>query len=195
MKSSFIKYYICIAFTICLSHCYGQIEESGLTQDSTLLDDQLYYADSSKKNENGFFSMFEGEPGKAALYSALIPGGGQIYNKKWLKAPIVWGLEGTAIGMIAYYGSLHKDVDLGYKGMVRGEITSYRGYTDPAGLKQLRDKLKKFRDYSIIGLAAAHVLGIADAFVDRHLMEFDVDEDISFEFGPTQHGVGFSFVF
>lgn len=195
MKFSFIRYYLLLVFTFSLGHSYGQIEETGLTQDSTLLDEELYFAESTHKNEDGFFSMFEGEPGRAALYSAILPGAGQIYNKKWLKAPIVWGIEGTAIGMMIYFNNQHKEIDLAYKGLVRGEITNYNGYTDSAGLKQFRDRLKQYRDYSIIGLAVARLLGIADAFVDRHLMEFDVNEDISIELGPTNHGVGFTFAF
>jgi len=173
----------------------AQNEGSGLTQDSTLLDNEQYFADSTVKNEQGFFSMFEGEPGRAALYSAIIPGGGQVYNKRWLKVPIVLGLEGTAIGFIVFYNRLHSEVDLAYKGLVRGEIEQFNGIRDPAGLKRTRDTLKKNRDYSIIALSLAHVLNITDAFVDRHLTEFDVDEDISFYFGPTEHGVGLAFTF
>ena len=195
MKVSWIKYYFLVAFCFLLCESNAQIEETGLTQDSTLLDDELYFADSTVKNENGFFSMFEGEPGRAALYSAIIPGAGQVYNKRWLKVPIVLGLEGTAIGFISFYSKQHAEVSLGYKGLVRGEISSYRGITDPTGLKNIRDKLKKYRDYSIIALTVAHVLNITDAFVDRHLMEFDVDEDISFNFGATQQGLGLSIAF
>lgn len=174
---------------------YGQIEDSGLTQDSTLLEDDIYFAESGKKNEDGFFSMFEGKPGRAALYSAIIPGAGQLYNRKWIKAPIVWGLEGTAIGFISYYSKQFKCLDKEYKGLVRGEITIAKGYTNAAGLKEVRDKARQYRDYAVIGLAVAHVLNIADAFVDRHLMEFDVDEDISLQFGPTQHGIGLTMAF
>jgi len=189
MSISWIKYYLLLAFSFNLAKTHAQIEP-GLTQDSTLLDSEEYFADSTLKNEKGFFTMFEGQPGKAALYSTIIPGAGQIYNKRWLKAPVVWGLEGTAIGFIVYFNRLHSEFDLAYKGWVRCELKQFRGYTDPAGIKRQRDTFKKNRDYSIIALTVAHVLNIADAFVDRHLMEFDVDEDISFHIGGTSHGVG-----
>jgi hypothetical protein len=44
-------------------------------------------------NKGGFFSIFKGKPGKAALYSLIIPGGGQIYNKKWWKVPLALGID------------------------------------------------------------------------------------------------------
>lgn len=195
MKYLSIKSYLVFIIVCCYGLLIGQNEQSGLTQDSTLLEDDIYFAEPGKKNEDGFFSMFEGNPGRAALYSAIIPGAGQIYNKKWLKAPIVWGLEGTAIVLIGYYGDLYRCYDLSYKGLKRGEITQAKGYTDANALEVERDKFKKYRDYAIIGLAAAHVLNIADAFVDRHLIEFDVDEDISLKLGPAQHGIGITMSF
>ncbi len=197
MKIKHVKYYFLFVFSLSISAAYSQIEETGLSQDSTLIGSNIEYADNVPRNENGFFSMFEGNPGRAALYSAIIPGGGQVYNKKWIKVPIVLGLEGTAIGFIVFFNDFHKTLDLGFKGLVRGEIDQFGGYTpaNVAGLKQRRDTIKQYRDYSIIALAVAHVLNIADAFVDRHLMEFDVDEDISFHLGPTTHGVGLSMSF
>jgi len=160
-----------------------------LSQDSTLLDDTKYTAKKSEKKE-GFLSMFEGNPGKAALYSAILPGAGQVYNKKWLKAPIVWGLEGTAIGIIIFYSQTHNLYHTKYQGMARGEISSWNGFDNATALKSARDTLRKRRDYSYLALGIVHVLNIADAFVDRHLIEFDVSEDLSFQFGPAAHGLG-----
>ena len=200
MKSSWFKYILLVVFSLSFSSYYAQIEGSGLSQDSTLIDDEIYFADSTKKSENGFLSMFEGDPGRAALYSLVLPGAGQIYNKKWIKAPIVWGLEAGAIVCIVIFNDYYQQFALGYQGMVRDglDFPNPLGngiYTDAAGVKRQRDNFKKYRDYSIIGLSAAHLLGVIDAFVDRHLMEFDVDEDISFDLGPTNHGVGLTFTF
>jgi len=195
MKYFIIKYIFILSLLCSFYASHGQAEIDGLTQDSTLLEEDIFFAESGKKNKEGFFSMFEGNPGRAALYSAIIPGAGQIYNKKWLKAPVVWGLEGTAIVMIGYYGRRYRCFDLGYKGILRGEISESKGFTDANAIKVERDKVKKYRDYAIIGLAVSHVLNIADAFVDRHLIEFDVDEDISFQLGPAQHGIGITMTF
>ena len=193
----FVVSYIIIVISLFVfsNAVYGQVYDDGLNQDSTLLEEDIYFAEPGVKNEEGFFAMFEGDPGRAALYSAIIPGAGQIYNKKWLKAPVVWGLEGTAIVLIGYFNREYKCYDLAFKGLVRGEITSAKGFTDAAGVQQIRNDLKRNRDYSIIGLTVIHVLNIADAFVDRHLIEFDVDEDISINFGPTPHGIGLTMAF
>ena len=54
-------------------------------------------SDSTTIVDNSFFDIFTGNPGKAAFYGLIIPGGGQIYNKKWWKLPLVYGLEGYLI--------------------------------------------------------------------------------------------------
>src|SRR5690606_10353363 len=48
-------------------------------------------------------------PMRASLYSAILPGMGQIYNKKWWKAPLVWGVLGTGTGFIIYYNNQYKE--------------------------------------------------------------------------------------
>ncbi len=171
-----------------------EVREIELTQDSTLIDEEQYPAISGKDKE-GFFSMFEGNPGKAALYSALIPGGGQIYNKKYWKAPIVWGAHTIAILVIIDNHQSYLDFDNGYKGVLRGELDSYRGLTNAQSIRGYRDRFKQTRDYASLAIGIIHVLSIADAFVDRHLIEFDVDEDISLRLTPVGNGVSLAMRF
>jgi len=107
----------------------------------------------STSESNNVGSIFYGQPGKAALYSAIIPGGGQIYNKRYWKAPIIWGLEGYAIYHLT---------------------------------KSISKSARSQKDLAWILFSAAHLLNVVEAFVDRHLINFDVSEDLSFHNRPSQ---------
>lgn len=166
--------------------------ESNLTQDSIKVGD-TEFEPVSTKDKGGYFDMFEGTPGKAALFSAIVPGLGQIYNRRYWKPPIIWAVEGGLGYSIYYYHDLSKQYDIGYKAVLRNEATSFAGHSNPQSLKSIRDRFRKFRDYSIIGLAVAHVINIADAFVDRHLIEFDIDDDLSI--GLPKYGAGIALIY
>jgi len=75
-------------------------EGSTAVQDSTLAIDEELLKESIKEDSIvGFFSLFKGEPGRAALYSLVIPGGGQFYNRRWWKVPLAIGADVTAVSI------------------------------------------------------------------------------------------------
>ena len=139
---------------------------------------------------NAFFEIFYGKPGKAALYGLIVPGGGQIYNKKWWKLPFVYAIEGLSIYWIvtstqqnngfqeAYYNSLNN---------LEGR-KDFRGVTDINILLTNRNKWRKNKEYSWIIFLGAHLITIFESFIDRHLMEFDVSDDLTF--APMQSVIG-----
>ncbi len=123
-------------------------------------------------------------PGKAALYSAVLPGLGQIYNRKYWKLPIVYAGFGTLVYFIdrnnRYYtdlkrGLIDPDYDLIYYDF---ELT-----TDQ--LERGKDLYKRWRDLSIILTVGFYALQIIDATVDAYLFDWDVGEDISFQVEPS----------
>jgi len=124
------------------------------------------------------------DPRKAVVYSAILPGLGQIYNKKIWKAPIVYAGFGTFIYFIdrnqRYYFDLKsKLLDPDY------ELKYFDGvYTDDQ-LKLGMDTYKRWRDLSIIGTFGFYVLQILDATVDAYLFDWDVDENISLKIEPA----------
>ena len=123
-------------------------------------------------NKGGFFSIFKGKPGKAELYSLIIPGGGQVYNKKWWKVPLAIGLDAGATGWLIYTRqSFNRSQEEYLKAVTDGGSTSR--------LKQKRDFYRKQSEYAWIYLIAAHIITVADAFVDRHMMTFDVSDDLT----------------
>lgn len=122
-------------------------------------------------------------PSKAAFYSAIIPGLGQVYIGKSWKVPMVY----AAIGASLYYYDLNnKEMDkyrTAYKRRKNGFFDDEFLETDiPITTEQLllgMDFHKNYRDISMILAAAAYMLNILDANVSAHLLQFNVNDDLS----------------
>jgi hypothetical protein len=132
-------------------------------------------------------------PKKAAYLSAILPGLGQAYNKKWWKIPIVWAAIGTSTGFIVYNQHKYKIFKHAYINYINGVTDEYTGYGS-ANLFDIQDTYHNWRDISIIVTAGFYVLNILDAVVDAHFFRFDISEDLSLEFTPNLNFVkpGFS---
>ena len=120
-------------------------------------------------------------PSKAAFYSAIFPGLGQMYNKKYWKAPIVWGA--LAIPMYYYqinnsdYGRLRKN-GLQDEFTING-VETISTQTLETAQKQLREN----RDLSLLSGVIIYILQIVEASVNAHLMQFNTDDNLTFR--PT----------
>ncbi|MDE5889592.1 MAG: hypothetical protein K2H10_01100, partial [Bacteroidales bacterium] len=122
-------------------------------------------------------------PGRATVYSIILPGLGQAYNGEYWKIPIYWG------GMIASAHFLYTN-DVNYKRFKRihNEATSGAEYTGPVSgetAKYYRDVYRRYRDYSIVALAAVYLLQVIDANVFAYMHDFEVSEDISLKIEPA----------
>lgn len=124
-------------------------------------------------------------PKKAALF-AIIPGGGQIYNKRWWKLPFVYGAFGGLIYSIDYnqgrYRRLRDALDLKRMDMEH-EFTG-TGIDNEQTLRSLRDQFDKNTQLSYIGLVFVYLLQSMEAYVDAHLKNFDVSDDLSLKLKP-----------
>lgn len=123
-------------------------------------------------------------PSKAAFYSAIFPGGGQIYNKKYWKAPIVWAAMGTS----AYYYINNSNEYDRYRTAFRlrkqglkDEFTDVDGNTliSTPGLENAQKVLRKNRDLSLLTGILLYVLQIVEASVNAHLLQFDTTDNLS----------------
>ncbi len=127
------------------------------------------------------------DPAKAALFSAIIPGSGQIYNKKYWKVPIVYaGLAGLGV-WVGHNAIQLNGYTEAYRLQVDGDTTttgSFNGYFTEKQINIKRKEFKKNLDISAIALGVWYILNIIDATVDAHLMGFDVNDDISISFKP-----------
>jgi hypothetical protein len=127
-------------------------------------------------------------PQKAALYSTLLPGWGQIYNKKYWKAPVAWALIGTPIGFAVYNQQQYREFSDAYLAAVDSDPSTqnpYEGLYSPEQLITLQTTYRRWRDLSVILAATAYALNILDAYVDGHLYYFDISDDLSMRIEPT----------
>ncbi|MGV0828002.1 DUF5683 domain-containing protein [Empedobacter brevis] len=127
--------------------------------------------------------LMEKSPIRASLYSAILPGAGQLYNKKWWKAPVALGLVGTGTGFTIYYNNLYKKYRKAYIEVREGTQNEFSEILSPDQLAVIQDDYKRKRDYSIALTALAYLLNIVDATVDAHL--FTVRNDTEMSFKPT----------
>ncbi len=133
-----------------------------------------------KPKRNGFFDIFKGKPGKAAFLSLLIPGGGQAYNRKYWKVPIAIGIDLTTLYYAREYSNLYKEYDAGFKQMVSNPDYQFLNFTSSSEVKLYRDAYRRRMEYAYVYFGIGHLITILDAFVDRHLMNFDINDDLSF---------------
>ena len=127
-------------------------------------------------------------PSRAAFYSAIFPGMGQMYNKKYWKAPIVW----AALAIPTYYyqtnNSDYKRFRTAYKLRKNGlqdEFTSDNGVSTVSlqTLETAQKQLRENRDMSLLSGVIIYILQIVEASVNAHLLQFNTDDNLSFK--PT----------
>jgi len=141
--------------------------------------------------------MFAGNPGKAALYSLVLPGAGQFYNKRYWKVPLALAAEGITVYIlidnINNYKKWNNEWEFQLANMTNNpEVTSIY---DPAAIKRIRDNARQRKDYSWVALVGVHLIITAEAFIDRHLIEFDVSDDLSMSIRPASYAPGAAIVF
>ncbi len=121
-------------------------------------------------------------PAKATILSTIVPGMGQVYNKKYWKVPIVYGGLTTFYfmaswnnrGYVRYRNELQTLIDEGSKDTQKKEM--YRLY---------KDSYRRNRDVCILCFSAMYILNILDANVDANLYDWNVDDNLSFRVEPS----------
>ena len=132
-------------------------------------------------------------PSKAAFLSAVFPGLGQIYNKRYWKVPIVYGALGAAVYGYTFNHNQYTRVRTAFKRRQAGFIDDE--FYDPngtgsgplLGLDDLQNEQEQYqtdRDLLLVVCIALYALNIVDANVDAHLKQFNVDDDLSFDMQP-----------
>lgn len=125
------------------------------------------------------------QPRKALLLAAVLPGSGQIYNRKYWKVPIVYGgffiLTSFAL---SYNKAYHKYQDQLYGVLETPSIPSPDGYSE-AQLRTLVDNYRRQRDFFLILDGIFYILQMVDAHVDAHLKEFDLNPNLHVRIEPT----------
>lgn len=138
----------------------------------------------------------------AALRSAMIPGWGQAYNKKYWKVPIVYGALAVPVATFAYNLSWYRKCREAYNIRYQNDTSVVTPDLPTDGidpqliplstqsLKLYRNEFRKNVDFSVLAFLAVWGLNVVDAAVDGHLRSFNVSDDLSFKIdpGPTPLG-------
>ncbi|MDP4261551.1 MAG: DUF5683 domain-containing protein [Bacteroidota bacterium] len=195
-KKRFFERYLLalVAMTMALSPVLGQEKEKFVTADS--LTTTTITVDSSKNGKKQKVRVYN--PKVATLRSALLPGLGQIYNKKYWKLPIVYGALGISGGVFLYNLKNYKDTRFAYRAKYNASLPGATA-ADTAELLKIKPKLQRipmdylkvyrdeFRrdiDYSVLVFLLLWGLNVVDATVDAHLKAFDVSPDLSLKIKP-----------
>lgn len=126
-------------------------------------------------------------PARPTIYSTLIPGLGQIYNKEYWKVPIIYG-------GFAFCGYLINHNNIQYNRYRDAYNKATQATPEPhefgnkytaENLKYFRDAYRRNRDYSILATAIVYALNIIDANVFAHLADYDISDNLSMRFEPT----------
>jgi len=142
-------------------------------------------------------------PKKAAFRSAVLPGWGQAYNKKYWKIPIVYGALGTTAAIFVFNLDTYKSLKQAYiyiRDTIPGNdtlIESRFRNLSPESIRSYRNSFRQNVDYSVLFFFVFWGLNIVDATVDAHLKAFDVSSDITLKIKPRfrQNLTGISLVF
>jgi len=121
-------------------------------------------------------------PTKAGLYSAVLPGLGQVYNKKYWKVPIVLGAVGAGVGIAVWNDNQYRRYREYYIAKLNGtpnEFVDTHPWLDKVALGNAQDRSKRQRDYAIAITGLIYILNIVDAVVDAHLYEARHDPDLT----------------
>lgn len=130
---------------------------------------------------------------KATIYSAVLPGLGQAYNKKYWKIPIIYAGFGTLIYFINFNGKEYRKFRDAYNIVATGDTANFTNneyvVKYNANLTQLQEGRNYYRrnlelNYILTGLL--YILNIIDASVDANLYNFDVGDDLSLRFDPIR---------
>jgi len=146
--------------------------------------------------------VFKPNPTKAVIYSAIFPGLGQIYNRKYWKLPLVYGAFMGCAYAISWNNRNYSDYSQAYMDIMSEDPKTNNSWinflpanADPdqyiddtnfkESLKSRKDYFRRYRDLSIIITVGVYFITMIDAYVDAQLFDFDISPDLSLRVEPA----------
>lgn len=126
-------------------------------------------------------------PKIAIALSAVLPGAGQVYNKKAWKIPIVYTCIGGGVALCCYFGHERKVYINEYLHRANGETELLKpelAKHDDETLISMKQSYTRYMEISIAATGIFYMLNIIDAAVDAHLYYFDISDDLTFHIRP-----------
>lgn len=136
------------------------------------------------------------KPQIAASFAAVLPGLGQIYNKRYWKLPILYGGAAVSGYLIYLFNQKYQQFREAY---LQRKSLPPELFTSPLAKSEYSNDIfqnavesyRKYRDQTMIVMAGIYFLQIVDAYVDAQLMDFDISEDLSLHLGPDFQSYGY----
>ena len=174
----------------------AQNEASSAPKDSVAKPKPLLASKDSTKKKiiPDTLKVINTRPRKAGIASAILPGLGQIYNKKYWKAPLFWAGLGGCGYMILRNDTAFKRVRAAYRTQMDADTGNeiWTGYS-PDQLNVMKEDFRRKRDLFIIVGVVVYAVNILDAVVDAHLFDFDVSDDLTLHAVPYVNPFGQGF--
>lgn len=130
-------------------------------------------------------------PAKAAFYSAILPGLGQAYNKKYWKIPLVYGAIGTSLYFYVLNSKKYHEFRDVYKNRLAGYTNDKYQFLDESRLIAAQRFYQRNRDISLLLTAGFYILNIVDANVDAHLLQFNVNDNLTLHPKMEENDINF----
>lgn len=155
----------------------------------------------TKKREKRDWATWRPNPQRAMWLALVLPGAGQIYNRKYWKLPIVYGGFVACTYALTWNNTMYSDYSRAYSDIMDSNpnTNSFKDFLgpaynldDPSTIEQLKrvfknkkDYYRKYRDLSIFVFVGVYVLFVIDAYVDAELSDFDITPDLGMSVGPA----------
>jgi hypothetical protein len=142
---------------------------------------------------------FQPNPKKAGLYSSIVPGLGQLYNREYWKIPVVYAGAAIAAYFISKNLKQYQSYRLAYINRINNPnfVDKYTGIYQETQLQQLQNDYNKYLDLSVLFTGLGYALQVLDAVTSAHLKNFEISRDISIHMRPVvapPYGIGMGLV-
>ncbi len=168
--------------------------------------------DTTKVNKNivkdsKYWAQWRPDPKRALWLALVLPGAGQIYNRKYWKLPIFYGGIMGCVYAMTWNNMMYKDYAQAYLDIMDSDpgtnsynkflhlgkqITSANEEQYKTIFKNRKDKYRRWRDMSFFVMVGVYALSVIDAYVDAELSEFDISPDLSMHIEPVIFNSGYS---
>ncbi len=190
----YLKSFLILFACLHAGHSFSQTKEILVSSDSAKTVTQTIDSVTKETKKVNVYS-----PKKAALRSAVLPGWGQAYNKRYWKIPIVYAALGITGYIFVDNISTYREYKFAYAARIKASRAgataadsvdyfklslALREKFQPESIRAARDKFRQYIDYSVLFFIVFWGLNIVDATVDAHLKGFDVSPDLTFRIKP-----------
>ena len=209
------KLVICIIMLVASISCQAQTEDLAVMDSIAKADSRILFGDSlvtttdstsvvvlnkKEKKPKRDWNTWKPNPQRALWLALVIPGAGQIYNRKFWKLPIIYGGFIGCIYALTWNNMMYKDYSQAYLDIMDDDpgTASYNKFlhlgvqiteANEERYKQLfksrKDKYRRWRDMSFFVMLGVYALSVVDAYVDAELSEFDISKDLSLKVSPV----------